>query len=76
MSYYDKCKALLIDPACTSLMLCIPAEEIVRRGLPLDRCTNVELDQAALQNESKIPEPLKHRLVSLLKGCSDRLEFF
>lgn len=54
--------ALLLDPACTALVIAASPQDIVEHGFPLDRC-----DLAV------VGEPVSGPMQRLIEGCSGRV---
>ena len=60
----ERVQALLLDPACEALVVACTPEEIIKQGLPLDRC-----NLCVIESQVKLSEPLRR----LLEQCSDQI---
>ena len=60
----ERVQGLLLDPACEALVVACTPQELIKDGLPLDRCNLCVI-------ESQVP--LSGPLRELLEQCSDRL---
>ena len=60
----ERVQALLLDPACEALVVACTPEELIKQGLPLDRC-----NLCVIESQVKLSEPLRR----LLEQCSDQI---
>jgi cyanophycin synthetase len=60
----ERVQALLLDPTCEALVIACTPEEIIKQGLPLDRC-----NLCVIESQVKLWEPLRR----LLEQCSDQI---
>jgi D-alanine-D-alanine ligase-like ATP-grasp enzyme len=60
----ERVQALLFDPACEALVVACTPEEIIKQGLPLDRC-----NLCVIESQMKLSEPLRR----LLEQCSGQI---
>jgi cyanophycin synthetase len=60
----ERVQCLSLDPACEALVVACTPEELIKDGLPLDRC-----NLCVINSEVPLPAPLRE----LLEQCADRV---